>query len=83
MYVPTEKFDSSKPMFSTAYQNEVISRNQEGIDLMKTSVDVDVWNVNRHIIRNYLKKIDIKAYVALMGYIDNVLFPLTFKLRKR
>lgn len=83
MYTPTEKFDSSKPMFSTAYQNEVINRNQEWIDMMLTSADVNVWNVNRHIIRAGLKKVDVKAYVALMGYIDNVIFPFTFKLRKR
>ena len=83
MYTPTEKFDSGKPMFSTAYQNEVIANNEKHIDMMLTSADVNVWNVNRHIIRAALKKVDVKAYVALMGYIDNVLFPIVFKLRKR
>lgn len=83
MYIPTEKFDSTKPMFSTAYQNEVINNNQKWIEMMKTSADVNVWNVNRHVIRASLKKVDVKAYVALMGYIDNIVFSATFNLRKR
>ena len=82
MYIQTEKFDASKPMFNTAYQNEVIANNQEWIAMMKTSADVNVWNINRHVIRATLKKANVKAYVALMGYIDNIIFPLTFNLRR-
>ena len=33
-------------------------------------------------VKQILKKANVKAYVALMGYIDNIIFPLTFNLRR-
>jgi hypothetical protein len=76
-------FNSKVPMFPAAEQLAVVNNNSEWIKMMKTSTDIQQWNLNRDIIKAYLKRVDYLAYIMLMGYIDNVIFPITFKLRKR
>ncbi len=70
-------------MFPAAEQLAVVNNNPEWIEMMKTSTDIQQWNLNRDIIKASLKRTNYLAYIMLMGYIDNVIFPITFKLRKR
>lgn len=67
-------FNSTKPAFTYAEQMEVVCNSPDFITMMVKSKNIEEWNNNRWVIRNLIKRVNVQAYVILMGYIDNVVF---------
>jgi hypothetical protein len=67
-------FNSTKPAFTYAEQMEVVCNSPDFITMMVKSKNIEEWNNNRWVIRDLIKRVNVQAYVILMGYIDNVVF---------
>ena len=67
-------FNSTKPAFTYAEQMEVVCNNPDFITMMVKSKDIEEWNDSRLNIANLIKCVNVRAYVILMGYIDNIVF---------
>jgi hypothetical protein len=67
-------FNSTKPAFTYAEQMEMVCNSPDFITMMAKSVDIEDWNHNRQVIKSLVKHVNVRAYVILMGYIDNVVF---------
>lgn len=75
-------FDPKKPAFAPEEQRSVIAAHQQEIEEISKIKDVQDWNLYRHTIRTSMKGA-VREYCMLMGYIDNILFPYVFNLKKR
>lgn len=73
-------FNPKVPMFPANEQAKVVADSDAFIAMMKTSDTVQTWNLNRDVIKSYLKRTNYFHYLMLMGYIDNVVFPQMIKI---
>jgi len=73
-------FNPKVPMFEASKQASVINAHAEDIAMISAARDIPEWNVFRHVIRASMP--NRLEYFMLMGYIDNVVFPQTFNLKR-
>jgi hypothetical protein len=76
----TNPFNPKVPMWTTAQQQAIVLDNIANVAMMKAARDIPEWNLLRHVIRASIPT--RLEYNILMGYIDNVIFPQTFNLKR-
>ena len=49
------EFSSTKPIFPTKDQLEVIRVNRDSIEMMQSATDVESWNLLRDVIKSQMR----------------------------